>query len=99
MQHDKSDKTRYYYRVYSHSFGYCFNSYCYCTTAKVFTIMNDKVRRVLALLAIAAALFTISEIYTASWMLWVRGAAAGMALAGIVGVVLIIADELKGKSN
>jgi high-affinity Fe2+/Pb2+ permease len=59
--------------------------------------MNDKVKRTLVLLAVAAALFTISEMYTTTWMPWVRGASAGLALGGIVGVILIFAEALKGK--
>lgn len=59
--------------------------------------MDNKVKRTLILLAVSAALFTISEIYTTPWMAWVRGASAGLALGGIVGVILIFADALKGK--
>lgn len=53
--------------------------------------MNAKVNRTLILLAVSAALFTISEFYNSiPWMVWVRGASAGMALAGVLGVILII---------
>jgi high-affinity Fe2+/Pb2+ permease len=57
--------------------------------------MNAKVNRTLILLAVSAALFTISEVYNTPWMQWVRGASAGMALAGIIGVVLIIGESLR----
>ena len=61
-------------------------------------MMNAKVKRTLVLLAVAAALFTISECYTElPWMTFVRGASAGFAMAGVVGVILIIVDELRGK--
>ena len=61
--------------------------------------MKNKVNRTLILLAIAAALFTISENYNTPWMPWVRGASAGMALAGIIGVILIIGDEIKARKQ
>lgn len=49
-------------------------------------------------MAIAAALFTISESYKEiKWMVYVQGASAGFALAGIVGFVLILGEELRKK--
>lgn len=60
--------------------------------------MNRKVKRTLILMAISAALFTIAETYhEIAWMLYVQAASAGFALAGIVGFILILADELRGK--
>jgi hypothetical protein len=60
--------------------------------------MNAKVKRTLILLAVAAGLFLISEYFHGiPWMLWVRGASAGMALAGVLGAILIFADVAKGK--
>jgi len=60
--------------------------------------MNPKVKRTLVLMAIAAALFTISESYKeVKWMFYVQGASAGFALAGIVGFILILGEELKRK--
>ena len=61
--------------------------------------MTTKVKRTLTLMAIAAALFTISDVFAtpknAAMMVWVRGASAGFALAGIFGFMLIIGEEIK----
>ncbi|GAB3933539.1 hypothetical protein [Mucilaginibacter myungsuensis] len=60
--------------------------------------MDPKVKRTLALMAIAAALFTISESYKeVKWMIYVQGASAGFALAGIVGFILILGEQLRRK--
>jgi len=60
--------------------------------------MNAKVRRTLILLAVSAALFTISEIYsTVSYADWIRGASAGLALAGLFSFVLILVELVRGK--
>jgi hypothetical protein len=57
--------------------------------------MNAKVKRTLILLAVSAALFTISESYNTSWMNFVRGASAGFALAGIFSFFMIIGDVIR----
>lgn len=60
--------------------------------------MNIKVRRTLILMAVSAALFTISEVYSSlPWMTWVRGASAGFALAGVFAFFLIVGELLRGK--
>lgn len=62
--------------------------------------MSNKVKRTLILMAMAAALFTIAESYKEiKWMVYVQGASAGFALAGIVGFILILADEMKARNE
>ena len=65
--------------------------------------MNAKVKRTVLLLAVAIILFTAAMLFTtpknAVWMDAIRGASAGLALAGTISFLILLVDVIKSNKR